>query len=193
MPYRYLTSVNSYLNYYGGYINQNAWMNWKPGELLYMGYKPIRYTPPVQGLVQLNTGSSGYVNSSEKWCDIELTFLRTSRKLSNAAEKYGSLRNGNWIQAGHNLLPWAGDRKFHYATRQAAGPGHRFKAPVAAFALWQSTVCCFPTQTRRGPTSCLLDEATIEQEITVQNPRTLRVWTRPEKVMCCPALNPPGM
>ncbi len=122
VPYRYLTSANSYLNYYGFYVNQNAWMNWKPGELLYMGYKPIRYTPPVQGLVQLNTGSSGYVNSSEKWCDLELTFLRTSRRLASAAEKFGSLSNGNWIQAGHNLLPWAGDRKYHYATTTAIPP-----------------------------------------------------------------------
>lgn len=122
VPYRYITSTNSFIDNLLGYVNQNNFTIWKPGELLYIGYTAIPYTPPVQQLDQQYTGQTGYIYSAEKWVDVEFMFLRTKRKIASPGELYGSLSNKNWIQAGWNLLPWLQDRLFHYATTVGASP-----------------------------------------------------------------------
>lgn len=115
IPYRYIYSENSYIDGLIGFINQNVFTTWPVGSLLYIGYTAKRYTPPVQELSQIYTGSTGYVYSAEKLCDVELLFLRTKRTLPSDGEAI-TPSNPNWVVAGWNLLPWLVDRKFHYAT-----------------------------------------------------------------------------
>ena len=118
VPYRYVTSANSYLNKYIGQINQNDWWNWKAGELLYLNYNPTRYQPPVPKTelhpwVPLFPGLGGPKTVSQaKLVDLELIFLLTKRTATDAPTPF----NGNYVAKGHNLLPWYKDRKFHYAT-----------------------------------------------------------------------------
>lgn len=121
VPYRYIYSENSYLDGLIGYINQNKFTTWEPGELLYIGYNAKPYTPPVQELDAINTGTTGFIFSAEKLVDVELLFLRTKRKLGSAGELYNSPTIGTvglpyWIQAGWNLAPNVADRLFHYVT-----------------------------------------------------------------------------
>lgn len=122
VPYRYIYSTNSYIDNLIGYINQNAWTVWNPGELLYIGYTAIPYTPPVQQLDAQYTGTTGSIYSAEKWVDVNMMFLRTKRNLNSNNELLNSTGNRNWIQAGWNLLPWLGDRNFHYATTVGPSP-----------------------------------------------------------------------
>jgi hypothetical protein len=122
VPYRYITSTNSYIDGLVGTINQNDFTNWKVGKLLYIGYTAHRYTPPVQRIDQVFTGSSGFIFSAEKWCDVEFLFLYTRRKLSTSGELLNNIGNPNNVQAGWNLLPWMVDRNFHYGTTVGPNP-----------------------------------------------------------------------
>lgn len=108
VPYRYIYSANSYLDRWIGRINQNDWYEWEAGELLYLGFNAKRYTPPIPNKDAIFPGAI----SAEKLCDIELSFLRTKR---TASDLLTAPSNQNFIQKGHNLLPWLVDRKFHYA------------------------------------------------------------------------------
>lgn len=127
VPYRYVYSSNSYIDGLIGYINQNKFTTWQPGELLYIGYVAKPYTPPVQELDSINTGTTGFIYSAEKWVDVEFLFMRTKRKIGASGELFNNPANGTvgkpyWIQAGWNLLPWLGDRLYHYATGEGASP-----------------------------------------------------------------------
>ena len=127
VPYRYVYSSNSYIDGLIGYVNQNKWTTWNPGELLYIGYTAKPYTPPVQELDSIYTGTTGFIYSAEKWVDIELLFMRTKRKIGAAAELYnnpvnGTVGQGYWVQGGWNLMPWLGDRLYHYATAEQLTP-----------------------------------------------------------------------
>ncbi len=113
VPYRYISSPNSWITseLAVGKINQNDWYNWDAGQLLYLGYNPIRYTPPVQELNQWTLTTY----STEKLCDIELVFLKTTRVAVNTPSP-SDLANPNWIPAFHNAQPWFTDRQFYYVS-----------------------------------------------------------------------------
>lgn len=119
VPYRYITSPKSFLKKYRGRVNQTEFFNWLPGELLYLGYKtPRRYTPPVPHLDQLPDADDPFeglgVFSTQKFVDIELKFLGTKRQYAPAKPYVPT--NKNFLASGHNVLPWAADRSFHYCT-----------------------------------------------------------------------------
>jgi hypothetical protein len=114
VPYRYITSPNSYIERFRGRINQFPWYNWPRGSLLYKNYDAKRYTPPVPKRVQFGPG---FIYSTEKLVDIEFYFLLTRR---TAASTPTIPANSSWVTAGHNLLPWFYDRGYHYATVQGA-------------------------------------------------------------------------
>ncbi len=119
VPFSFVASRNSFIKKYRGRINQYDWFNWRSGELLYLNYRIIRYTPPVQALTNFPNpfdpnGEPGAITfSTAKFVDIEFQFLETVRTTDDDYTP----TNGNWLVAGHNLLPIAKDRKnFHYAT-----------------------------------------------------------------------------
>jgi len=114
VPYRYVTSANSYITKWVGRINQNAWYNWKPGQLLYLSYSPKRYSPPIPLEDDFWEGS---FLTTQKLCNIEFTFLYTNRPATALA---AAPTNRHYVQAGHNLLPWFQTRKFYYAKSVAS-------------------------------------------------------------------------
>lgn len=132
VPYRYIISPNSYIaptdnRNWRGRVNQNWFWNWPPGSLLYMSYSVQKYTPPTFDIGTypsytgtLGTGKIliGNLINYERLCDIELTFLYTNRYRSGTIT---TPTNGNYIPAGHNVLPNLADNKFYYATRNAVG------------------------------------------------------------------------
>jgi hypothetical protein len=126
VPYRYVKSANSYLNRFRFRVNQKAWENYGPGELLYAGYTPRRFSPPIVGL---DPAWESGVFSTEKLCDITLEFIRTSREAetipSTTLPPYSDT-NRSWVMAGHNLLPHFRDRKFYYASVNNADPTKQF-------------------------------------------------------------------
>lgn len=115
VPYRYITSPNSYITKWPGYINQNDWFNWKAGQLLYIGYNPIRYQPPNPEI----TSDGGSISSWAKLCDLELFFLLTNRTTDDTLP---GPTNGNIIQAHWNLAPWYFDLHFHYPLTANGNP-----------------------------------------------------------------------
>ncbi len=123
IPFRYITSPNSYITgvtegrSWLGRINQNEWNGYDVGSLLYLGYSYKKYTPPIQS-IDYSTGQPSW----EKLCDIEFTFLLTSRNPIGAGPSMPPT-NGNYLVAGHNLQPWiAGDRKYYYAQTATSSP-----------------------------------------------------------------------
>lgn len=122
IPFRYLTSLNSYLAKYKGRVNQNAWNGpfgpvvnpgdtgyFPPGSLLYLTYKPTIYTPPLQAANNVFNNTTGY----ERMCDIEVDFLWTSRQGTSLP---ADPNNQNYVVDGHNLQPFPPARVFYYAT-----------------------------------------------------------------------------
>lgn len=113
VPESYVTSANSYLERYQGFINQNAFYNnrWPVGSLLYETYRvPRRYVPPVPATVRAGDTTRF---TTDKLCDVELVFTKVVRTSSSVPIL--SSVNRSWLPYGHNLLPWFGDRKFYYA------------------------------------------------------------------------------
>jgi hypothetical protein len=123
VPLRLITSPNSYIARRGwqGRVNQNDWYNWPAGSLLYLNYNVRRYNQPSTK-TQTQTDLNGNTwTSYSKLCDVEFTFLFTSRTMTgslSADPKYG-----NWVAKGHNLQPWFGPPNtatskpgFYYAT-----------------------------------------------------------------------------
>lgn len=129
VPYRYLTSANSYLRNFIGHINQYDWGDtqtsntpafgpYKAGSLLYHGARPLAIysnVVPDEGLLAFNM-SNGF--SRSRVCDLELEFTFTARTIGSDSGNVPDMSsvNKNWIVAGHNLLPWLTTRKFYYAT-----------------------------------------------------------------------------
>lgn len=120
VPFRYITSPNSFLNQWVGRINQTAWYFglFPPGSLLYKGYTYKIYTPPVPGLSPFIATT---FTSSPKLVDIQLRFAYTTRTSTFAP----SPSNANFIAAGWNLMPWWGDLGFHYCTIGKSGGNGR--------------------------------------------------------------------
>lgn len=113
VPYRYISSINSYIKKYRGYVNQNDWYNWRAGTLLFQNYKQKRYTPPFPDLV-FDTGAAAF--SIEKLVDIEFEFH--VREVSAVSPPVPT--NQNYKVNGHNAQPWLKDRQFYYST--SGGP-----------------------------------------------------------------------
>lgn len=108
VPYRYVTSSNSYIVKYIGRINQGQWYGYPTGSLLYTAVSVDRYTPPIPERDAI-LGNSYF--SLERYCDIEFQFDYSPRTQSSVPTP----TNANWIASGHNLLPWLTDRSFYYA------------------------------------------------------------------------------
>lgn len=127
VPYRYVTSQNSYLTKFVGHINQSKFgyiakggtlEPYAAGSLLYVGARVLQiYTPPIpdEGILAFNFGD-GFQRG--KLCDLELNFLYTARTIGSATGNTPDMSgvNRNWIVGGWNLLPWLTTRKFYYAT-----------------------------------------------------------------------------
>lgn len=153
VPYRYIISQNSYIagtakaptasgggaRYWRGRVNQNPWWFWPAGSLLYMGYSVTKYAPPTPdigtytGYVPTSTdpNATGSFINYERLCDIELTFLLTSRFMSGTLG--ATITNKNYVQTGHNLLPNLADNLFYYATRTPPGGTESVQNPPAWF------------------------------------------------------------
>lgn len=114
VPYSYVSSVNSYLTKYIGYVNQFQFLfRYDPGTLLYTGFTARRYTPPVP---KYDSIDDKYI--IEKVCDITMKFEYTSRSVESTT---ATISNPNWIAGGHNCLPWMKNRKYYYATTAEIG------------------------------------------------------------------------
>lgn len=110
VPFSYIDSGSSFIMAHIGKINQNAWYGWPAGSLLYEGVNVRRYTPPAP---QLRIPDDALDTTAQKLCDIEFNFTYVKRSQSSVPSLSGI--NGSWVAAGHNLLPWFGDREFYYA------------------------------------------------------------------------------
>lgn len=131
VPYRYLSSSNSYLRKFIGHINQAAWgdeMNtgnpanpsfgpYPAGSLLYLGSRPIAIysnVVPDEGLLgPAQNGTTSF--SRSRLCDLEMDFVYTARTATFTPPDFAAV-NRNWITAGHNLLPHLQSRGFAYAS-----------------------------------------------------------------------------
>lgn len=114
VPLRYVLSTNSYLNKFRGRINQNAWAgsagtgtSFPAGSLLYWDYQPRIYLPPAP----VTYSWAGAFLDFTRLCDIELTFMYTTRNITLAP----TTSNANFVPAGWNALPYLPQRKFYYA------------------------------------------------------------------------------
>jgi hypothetical protein len=136
VPYGYVYSQSSYLTKYLGHVNQNSFLSYPAGSLLYDSFQAKRYTPPFPRVASQDW--STYV-TAEKLCNVELLFVYTKR---TAPVGYtpktvpGAATRNDWIAGGHNLLPWLGDstggaRGFYYVE----GPDGHPVYPSAPFEL----------------------------------------------------------
>lgn len=128
VPLRYLTSDNSYLTRYRGYINQFPFLGKVRGSLLYAGVDVLKtYTPPQ--FLPANTADPFLQGTFEQavLADLELSFIFTARRRYAPESGPGDLTNdpdaipnaerpnNNWVDGPHNwLLHWA-SKRFHYA------------------------------------------------------------------------------
>lgn len=123
VPYRYITSENSYIANRGwlGCVNQNDWYNWEAGHLLYLSYNVKKYSQPTLRTQTTEDYNGNSWTSYSKLCDIEFTFLYTSRTPNFTPPDPDQ---GNWVYAGHNLLPYFPTRGFYIATagQKSDGP-----------------------------------------------------------------------
>src|SRR5579885_3541415 len=97
VPYRYVTSTalagdpsypgGNYINTAQGCVNQDTlyWPGgtYQPGQLLFLNYKPTKFTPPVQAKAPYASFAGNTVYSTEKLCNIEFNFLYTTRVGTN--------------------------------------------------------------------------------------------------------------
>ena len=110
VPESYVRSASSHLKKWVGRVNQTEWLGWDAGQLLYLGFTHRRYTPPVPALDQLDNDAWAF--STEKLCDIEMTFTETLRE---GTDLPSPPTNRSWIVGGHNLLGLIDPRGYYYA------------------------------------------------------------------------------
>ena len=139
VPYDYWLNRKSFLRRCVGMVNQKKWLDYEPGELLYLGTDVQDYTPPVQKRRGQIFGASLGVNQ-KRLCNLTLKFKLTTRAGTDAPVAGGAQApNQNWIVAGHNLLPWLTTRKYYYSTSfDPANPADSSK--------WVPTYKSFPVQ-----------------------------------------------
>lgn len=118
VPMRYVTSRNSYLYRYRGYINQGDFLEYASGCLLYKDFNIIReFQPPLAEYDQDIPGTF----KVERLCDLELLFMYTTRQAEEVPVAT-DIRNVNWLPQGWNLQPHYTDRLYYYVTSQPANP-----------------------------------------------------------------------
>lgn len=101
VPYRYVSSRDSWMRRFKGRINQDDWGSWKAGELLYLDAKVHRYLPAIPTFYQ--NGSNTYSPLLGALCDVE--FLFELREWENADAP--TMTNASFIETrGHNLERW---------------------------------------------------------------------------------------
>lgn len=124
VPSRYIGSPNSYITSFQGMVNQFSFWNWQAGQLLYLGYEPAFFTPPVQQeLVVGDQNPNPAIGTTQRLMRVVLKFLVTFRTAVNPP----SVANANFIVNHNNAFPWfAGDtpvlsksRNFYYVTTVA--------------------------------------------------------------------------
>ena len=97
-----------------------------------MGYNAVPYTPPVPAIVWQSALSTvpggpqpiGGVPTTEKLCNIELHFFYVKRIATDLP--FAGIfdpSGGNYVAQGHNLLPYMGDRQYHYAVSTGGAVG----------------------------------------------------------------------
>lgn len=110
VPYRYVSSPDSFLKRYANRVNQNQWVfqgyTFEPGQLLYLGFKYKRWQAPFPLPDEEFAGRFAL----EKWVDVTMTFAFCDREALSRPD----LPNPNWIPQHHNALPSFFDRDFHY-------------------------------------------------------------------------------
>lgn len=113
VPYEYVYSTNSYVRSFLGRVNQTAWAGFAPGTLLYTACGITAYTPPFP---KRFIDDSGFIRfSAKKLCTIEFMFEIAERSMA-AGVTPTAPASVNYIQAGHNLVPWFGNRQFYYVS-----------------------------------------------------------------------------
>ena len=94
----------SYFQQYQGRVNYTTFLNWGPGELLYLTIQPRPYVMPIpllDGTVQI-------------LCDIDILCAETKR-LRAIGDAVPNPALTNWVANGFNLQPFWLDKQFHYA------------------------------------------------------------------------------
>jgi len=133
VPQRYVTHSNSFLMKYKGFINQTQFMDWEPGQLLYVGtetlrtYNQVDFQPAEIGQAYvLGTDRAPVLDVDDESelagtfggntvVDLEMKFILTNRP-SPEVIPIEDTPNGNWIPFHHNLLPHFQTKSFQYAT-----------------------------------------------------------------------------
>src|SRR5215471_3000483 len=146
VPYSFVRPTSpiggmSWFQRFQGRVNQLQFLNWAPGQLLYVTINPKPYNAPIPD-------STGKII---RLCDIDIICLETSRILSAGdtpqPQPWTAGQLSNWIPAGFNLQPWWKDRQFHYAhvgnlASAPAGPPTQIVATSLQTPSWKS----FPFQ-----------------------------------------------
>lgn len=131
VPYRYITSTNSYIagrqgeRPWFGCVNQNqvTWfgMKYPAGSLLYLNYQTTpRFGAAIDNIVPSGT-AAGDRYGVEKFVDVTFNFGVTWRTApAGSIPALVGSENRNFVRAGWNLQPWLPSRRFHYAIASAA-------------------------------------------------------------------------
>lgn len=103
----------SVFDFAGGTINQNAFLGFPAGTLLFMGAEPtnIRPVPFPEISLAFNMGGAKYLWSNSRICDIEMKFMYRNPKSPFTYPKSGE--EGNRVYAGHNLMLNAQDGQYY--------------------------------------------------------------------------------
>ncbi len=126
VPYRYWTSTNSYLKKLNGRINQFAFLDWGPGELLYQGTTFERYDKPLDDPEDeadvLPTQDSLNFN---KLATFAMTFIAAEGRLG--VDLPPQPANNNFVIGGHNLQPWLqSPGRYYYVSNNDADQSPNF-------------------------------------------------------------------
>jgi hypothetical protein len=138
VPFRYITSPNSFINNlnWAGRVNQNPFMFWDAGQLLYLNYTYKKYNVPNLETTTTTDLQGVSWNSYSKLCDITLNFLGTNRQITVGGVST-SLADGNYIAQGFNLQPYLyKNRGFYYVSSPAMAPSTGLDSSGSA--CWQS-------------------------------------------------------
>lgn len=120
VPYRYFFGAapnRPYLTRFVNTVNQNAILDYGPGELLFLGATPQPFQPQVLDTVGFL--GKAFFQQQDLLCNVKLRWLATSRTSDDIPTgTTKGLANKNNIAAGHNLQPSFTDRNFHYVTTE---------------------------------------------------------------------------
>lgn len=92
-----------------GRVNQDQFLNYAAGSLLYTACGIRRYVAPVPEGIRIG---NAVAFSHDYRCDVQFIFEFTDR----VATLPPTPSNSSWIVNGHNAFPWFNTRKFYYVT-----------------------------------------------------------------------------